>query len=436
MTGHSAITPTVSRNMRLSTWDGAFFSFMVGVGETYFPAFILALGLGQIASGLIATVPLMIGALLQMAAPYGVRWFGSFRKWVGICATIQAITFVPLINAAIKDRASVYALFAVISLYWAAGLAISPAWNTWIEGNIPRKVRPKFFSTRTRVIQTAGLIGFLFGGAVLHWGSSTMRQTAAFALLFLVAGLSRLLSSQFLLQQTETDSQARHCKIIRPMELIRRWRKGHDGRFILYLLLVHFTVQIGAPFYAPFMLAKLELGYTTYTGLIGTAFVAKIVILYILGRLGDRVHPNRLLLISGIAISPLAAMWIISQHIPYLVCVQILSGFMWGTWEYASFMLIFDKIKTDERTGLLTLYNVGYASATAIGSLVGGAVLGLLDKTFAAYLVVFGLSAAMRALSVIPLWQVVKHVPDQIDDTGGNLARQASSQGQFRRGTS
>src|SRR5579863_5101065 len=63
---------SLRKNLRNSVSDGAAFSVMVGIGETYFPAFVLALGMGEIAAGLIASIPLLVGAILQMISPAAV----------------------------------------------------------------------------------------------------------------------------------------------------------------------------------------------------------------------------------------------------------------------------------------------------------------------------------------------------------------------------
>src|SRR6516164_11207901 len=73
---------SLRKNLRNSVSDGAAFSVMVGIGETYFPAFVLALGMGEIAAGLVASVPLLVGAVLQMISPAAVAWLGSNRRWV------------------------------------------------------------------------------------------------------------------------------------------------------------------------------------------------------------------------------------------------------------------------------------------------------------------------------------------------------------------
>lgn len=52
--------------------EGAAYSGMVGIGENYFPAFTLAMGLGDLAAGWIATLPMLLGGCLQMVTPAAV----------------------------------------------------------------------------------------------------------------------------------------------------------------------------------------------------------------------------------------------------------------------------------------------------------------------------------------------------------------------------
>ena len=61
-----AAHPHLDRDLRALTADGIAFSAMVGLGETYVPAFALGAGLGEVVSGLVATVPMLAGACLQM----------------------------------------------------------------------------------------------------------------------------------------------------------------------------------------------------------------------------------------------------------------------------------------------------------------------------------------------------------------------------------
>jgi cyanate permease len=70
------------RDLWVTTADAAAYSVMVGCGETYLPAFTLALGFGPVAAGLMASVPILVGALVQLVTPYAVTRLGSNRVWV------------------------------------------------------------------------------------------------------------------------------------------------------------------------------------------------------------------------------------------------------------------------------------------------------------------------------------------------------------------
>ena len=62
------------KDLRAICADGAAWSVMVGVGETYLPAFVLALMASQLASGLVATMSM---PLLQ-AQPAGCASHSDF----------------------------------------------------------------------------------------------------------------------------------------------------------------------------------------------------------------------------------------------------------------------------------------------------------------------------------------------------------------------
>src|SRR5581483_2154516 len=78
-------SPQLQRDLVASMGDGAAFGLMVGVGETYVPAFVLAIGLGEVFAGLITTVPLLIGSILQLISPWAVQCWQSHRRWVVCC---------------------------------------------------------------------------------------------------------------------------------------------------------------------------------------------------------------------------------------------------------------------------------------------------------------------------------------------------------------
>src|SRR4249920_195901 len=66
-------------DLAASIGDAAGVSVMIGLGETYFAAFALALGTGETFAGLVATLPMLAGAALQLATPKILQHRRSYK---------------------------------------------------------------------------------------------------------------------------------------------------------------------------------------------------------------------------------------------------------------------------------------------------------------------------------------------------------------------
>ncbi len=411
LTAQAAQRETVVRSdMRASLADGAGFSVMVGFGETYLAAFALAVGLGEVVAGLMATLPLLLGATLQLISPYAVRRLGSVRRWVVGCAVVQATSLLPIAWAGLRGEISAPVLMLIATVYWAAGLGTGPAWNTWIGRIIPARVRAPFLAKRSRLCQVAVLLALIAGGVTLHVGAERGRALAVFAALFALAALSRYFSSLMLWKQSEPRTFGREHRLIPLRELPGRLRSGADGRLLVYMLGVQTAVQISGPFFTPYMLERLEFSYLEYLSTIAVAFVSKIIALPALGRWASRLGAGAVLWTGGVAIVPLSALWIVSDSLWYLLAVQVCSGAAWAMYELGTMLLLIDRIPEHERTSLLTLFNFANALAMVVGSVAGGIILWSLGETQQTYHLLFGLSMVGRIVSLMALRAVVADV--------------------------
>ena len=383
---------------------------MVGVGESYLPAFVLAMGMGQVAAGLITTIPLLAGAVLQLISPAAVRFLGSHRRWVVTCAALQAASFVPMAIAALLGHLPVVVMFALAAVYWGAGLGTSPAWSTWVATLVPGRMRASYFSRRTRVNQFATLAGFVVGGFSLQWLAAVDQRLLAFAMLFLLATLCRGVSTSLLACQSEPQGMPNGHRQVSLREFFGRFRSAGDGRLLVYLLSVQAAAQIAGPYFTPFMLRSMNLSYITYVSLIAVSYAAKAVTLPALGRLARRFGTRTLLWAGGIGIVPVSGLWLVSDSLVFLMFVQALAGVTWAAYELAMFLLFLETIPAEERTSMLTNFNFAHSLATVCGSVVGGALLFGLGKQPETYLLIFALSSAARALTLVVLW----HVPSTV----------------------
>ena len=391
------------KDLRAISADGTAASVMVGVGETYLPAFVLALSASDLASGLISSVPLVIGALVQLAAPRIIRRLGSYRRWVVLCAVVQALAFVPLVCAALLGAMPVLLVFAVVSVYWAAGMAGGATWNTWVGTLVPERIRPRYFARRTRWCQAGMLIGFVGGGVALQLGTHAGYCLVTFSLLFLAATLSRLASSLLLTCQSEPQPPGPELMLPDLRRLMRALLQDDTGRLFLYLLGAQAAVQIAGPYFNPYMLDCLKLPYFQYVALICAAYCAKILCLPAFGKLAGRWGAERLLWCGGIAIIPTSALWLVSSSFGYLLAIQVFSGVAWAAYELAMFLLAFEAIPDQRRMAVMTAFNLANATAIFVGSILGGGLLILWGVTRQAYLALFLISSIARVFAILLL---------------------------------
>ena len=433
--------PAPRHDMRCSVGDAASYSVMVGIGETYFAAFALALGTGETFAGLIATLPMLAGAALQLATPWALRRCGSYRIWVVLCASLQAAALLAMPLAALFTGATSAVaawVFVAATAYWAASQATGPAWNTWIEEIIPRRVRAKFFACRARTSQICVLVGFVAGGLALHMAHDKLAPAdspqfwllVAFAAIFVVGAACRFLSAGFLSQQSEPSAGRYECRNVTLRQIVSTTSGDVGGRLVLYLLAVQTAVQISGPYFTPFMLGEEGWSYLSYMVLIGICFLGKALALPLWGRIAHYAGARRLLWIGGVGIVPIAGLWLwidsfhwldttihltlgsteftanISGQFLFVGCLQLISGIVWAAYELAMLLMFFEAIPRQDRASVLTFYNFGNAAALVLGSIIGATILQSLGENHQAYLYLFAISSVVRLLTVPFLWRM------------------------------
>ena len=178
---------------------------MVGFGETYFPAFALAVGLGELMAGLVASLPLLAGGIMQTISPLAIRRL-RIAQAMGRVLRDAAGVDIPAAGPGrlLGPHRFGVALLWIVAVYWAAGLATGPAWNTWIGTLVPRtSARGVLRVPHAR--RAGGHLPRLPAGR--HGAAMDVcpqsRAQLTFAALFAVAGLCRLGSVWMLMRHSE-----------------------------------------------------------------------------------------------------------------------------------------------------------------------------------------------------------------------------------------
>ena len=394
------------RDLRTIWVDGLAWSLMVGMGELYIAAFAVALGLGETVSGLVATVPLLLGATVQLLTPRLVVLVGSQRRFVSACALLQALSFVPMLVGAVLDGMPAWALYGSAALYWAAGLSSHPPWSTWVATLVPARIRIRYFARRHRMLHVFQVLGLFAGGWILQVGAAADAGLLAFALLFGFASVARVYSSVLLSRQGEVEPLPDGARRVTLRQYIGRFRHGADGRVLVYILSLQFAAYISAPYFAPYMLDTLKLGYLEYMALVASAVAAKFAATPLHGRFAERHGVKALMWLGAVGTIPTSAMWILSDDFGWLLFAQIWAGVAWSAWELATLLTFFESIPHEERTSVLTCHNFANACAVALGSLAGAALLQGIGGGAQALLWLFGISSLLRIGTLVLLRRV------------------------------
>jgi len=422
---------TLRRNLQAMNADGFSFSVMVGIAETYLPAFVLARGLGEVNAALIATVPVMLGSVLQLLAPLALQRLKSYRRFVVLTASIQACSMLVLMGMALVSHVPAWALFIPATIYWAAGLSVGPAWNTWVEYLVPQKIRSGFFARRSRMCHVGVLLGLISGGLFLRWSVAHDLTVSVFAVLFGIGAIGRFVSARMLARQTEqvnshvfrddlavhteteTDyaenaiesnspgiasAKERFSAVLQALK-----QPGSAGRLVLFLMAVQTAVHVSGPYFTPYMLRVLNMSWVDYMSLLSLGFIGKMLALPWAGRFANRFGSDRLLWVGSIGIVPVSALWFFSGNFWWLAGIQVVSGLVWACYELAVLLQFFRQIPGERRVAVLTLYNLGNSTAMVLGTIIGGVMLNFLGRGTDAYLTLFVASACMRFFALLAM---------------------------------
>jgi len=415
----SGVRPRSSRrDLRLSAIEGTSYCVMAGVGQEYFVAFALVMGLGEVGAGLVATLPVFIGATAQLAAPWAIRRVGSLRRYMILASALQAACFAPLIAGAILGTLPAAALYLSVAAYSAINLAQGPAWSTWITTLVPRRIRSRYFAQRSRVLQGGVLAGLLIGGLLLDKsqganpsedGAPGAQTASAFAMLFGVALLARCLGCFLISRHSEPVALPARFRNVGVRELLGRARHGADVTLLTFLLFTNLAAQIAMPFFTPFVLEHRGLTYLEFTTLTGAVIVGKMLAAPTVGRLAHKHGPRRILWIGAIGVIPMAPLWLMADSYAALLVVQFCLGPLLSCFDIGAMLTQYESIEEHERASLLATFTAVNAAGGFLGSLVGGALLHWVTDPGGAYLAVFLLGSGGRLLA-LPLLLRVKPV--------------------------
>lgn len=395
---------STEQSLKLSNLDAFLYSLMVGAGESYLPAYSLSIGMGEAFAGILASLPLVSGAVLQLMTPRLLHKVHSHKYWVVLSTALQAMAFLPLIYFSVTRAPNFWMMFLILTLYWGAGFSAGAAWNFWMGQLVPENTSSRYFSIRNRIQQIGILLGIVGGGVALHNKVSIGPFTSVFTMLFVFAFVCRLTSTLVLSKKMYHSEWVMKDQVHRLRDSWQVfWRGQHKKKFFAYLVPFQIAVYVSSPFVTPYMLAQMKMNYGQYMGAIAALMVGKIISLSIMQRLNANFDAFKVMIAGLILVSPLPAMWAFNEAYYYVVALQIVSGMGWACFENGLSLLFFKDLRQDEKVPVLTIYNLLNSLAIIVGTFLGARVLSHFGEEKAVYWSLFAGGAMLRVIFCIPV---------------------------------
>ena len=302
---------------------------------------------------------------------------GSIKGTVISLATINALTWVPLILAMILSRHIGPALMiALCAINLLPGRLMIPARDSWIASLVPSAELGNHVGWRTTINTAAYLIIFFSMSHVLDTFSFNI--AIGFVIVFSVAFGATLFSLlTYSRVQDRTKSYDNQVSKYSFMDFLHEVKSRKSGKVIQYIVLLQAAVNLCSPLFVVYMINELNFSYLMYAAVVGSEFVGKILSSLFWGRCSDRIGDIPVVILVSFIVPLIPLLWILSPNVIYLVAVQLLSGIAWAGYDISTWSWMHKNVSPDKKPRYLTYVFSLNSFAKAAGASIGIFLLGL-----------------------------------------------------------
>jgi hypothetical protein len=393
---------STKQHVRASFRDATFTNLNIGMAESYFCAFMLALGISEVISGLGTVIPQFIGVVFQL---FSIRSFFrrySLKNRLLLFLGVQALAMIPLIMIGWYEINSAILVIGVLGIYWASLLSLNPPWNRLIGHTVPPKFRLKFFSIRSQFGQFSVFLGLITSGLLLYWAKDQNSELQVFVGIFVAGLILKCLSwYEVKFNHNDYDLAPGSEHRVRLRDFLSNIRNTEQGKLVLFLFFFYITVHFSAPYFNPYMLGRLKFNYLEYMAITSIAYFGRVFAFRVLQKRAKSRHINKILILSTIGISTSPLWWSLTQNYWMIMLIEFLSGCYWAGFELATILLYYQKIDDRERTSIITYITFLNTTGMVIGSSLGALFMKNLPAGWDQYLILFAASTFLRIMVIM-----------------------------------
>ena len=391
---------SIRRSLYYSILDGLFTAMMLGVSEFYFIPYGLALGASAAQTGMLATAPMLVAALLSVRSASLTQSLGSRMQLIRPVVLLHALSWVPIlaIPFVLKgDRApwAPWALLAAAAVFASTGAFAVPAWQSLMSDYIPMRRRGAYFGWRNRLQGLMTVLVSVTAGLVLNaFGKGSL---TGFTIIFAFAMMCRFYAWVCLSRMIEPFRRSSHDEYFSFVDFLRQLRTSHVARFVVFAAMITFSANFSGALLPAFLLKDLGFSYATFMMLVTSASLSGFVFQWYWGGSADVEGNVRAIKRAAwcIAVTPL--LWMVSRDPAYLFFVQLFAGCVWGGFTMLTINFTLEAATPERKIRSLAYMNVTTSFSAFAGAVLGGLLLHHLPPLFGySYLTLFLLSCFLR----------------------------------------
>lgn len=372
-------------------------------------AMALALDAGPLALSLLVGLP-WLAQLAQLALPFVEARAADRRRWLPYTVAVgRALWLVPTLLVLAGAQGPLPVAVAVTAVAVSAGLHFlgQNGVTVWMAALVAPEARARAFAPRHRAGALAMVICLVAAAVVIDRAPEPADRAQAFAVIGLIASALGVAGGLILHRFPDAAPTASEADGLR-MNVRAQMRAvaALPGLRRLALFTVVFNVGVGLPgaFWQVYMQEHLGLSFLLISTHAATGLLVRMLAAPLWGRMIARFGPARVLsgCALGLALTPLD--WIVvgagwqPDPRPLVLWDACLSGLLWGGYTQAVFIRPMELLPEGLRAAGLGLFNLAGGLSLFVSSLLGGALMRVLDTdTYASFVVLFALTAAARA---------------------------------------
>ncbi|MBM3290181.1 MAG: MFS transporter, partial [Candidatus Hydrogenedentes bacterium] len=325
----------IALGMRMMLYDAAFVTVMaVLTTGAFLVGFALALGASNVVVGVIAAAG-PLAQILQLPSILLIERYRKRKLLTLYAAAVSRVTwlFIAAVPWTVPRDYWIPSFVVLLLVHFATGNLAGCAWNSWVRDLVPTPVFGTFFAKRLALATFIGAVLSVAGAVAVDMGNHRYGSAmGAYAGIFVVAAVSSAVSLVFVARMPEPAMPMQHGASIR--DILRQPLQDMKFRAVLiFLAWWNFAVNFAAPFFAVYMLRKLDLSMVWVIGLSVLSQLVNVVFFRVWGRLADRYSNKSVLTVSGPLFIVSFLIWPFTTMpdayfltVPLLIAIHVLAG--------------------------------------------------------------------------------------------------------------